>query len=66
VQVGGSGKLGGMPNITVDQLLTEAKRLAGQTTAAEQSAITIFAALLIADAINREAAAICQAISSHR
>jgi hypothetical protein len=51
---------------TADELLVEAKRLAEQTTTADQNAITIFAALLIADAINRETVGICQAISSHR
>jgi hypothetical protein len=51
---------------TADEILVEAKRLAGQTSASDQNAMTIFAALLIADAINRQAVGICQAISSHR
>jgi hypothetical protein len=48
------------------KLLEQAKHLATQTTAANQTAIATFSALLVADAINRCRAQISQAISSHR
>lgn len=58
-----------MPNQNVEdqlELLERAKHLAGRTTAADQNAITIFAALLIAEAIRRASEQIAQAISQRR
>jgi len=48
---------------TENQLLEHAKQLQGQTTATSQTAITIFAALLIADAIRAAGSWISQAIT---
>jgi hypothetical protein len=48
---------------TENQLLEHAKQLQGQTTATGQTAITIFAALLIADAIRAAGSWISQAIT---
>jgi hypothetical protein len=45
------------------QLLQKAKELAGQITAAEQSTVTIFAALLIADAIRSSVGQLTQMLS---
>jgi cell division protein ZapA (FtsZ GTPase activity inhibitor) len=45
------------------QLLRKAKELAGQTTTAEQSAVAIFAALLIADAIRSSVGQLTQMLS---
>jgi hypothetical protein len=48
------------------QLLAQAKQLAGQTTAAEQTAVRIFAALLIANAIRDVGGKIASAITGKR
>ena len=48
------------------QLLEQAKHLAEQTTAAEQKTVTIFAALLIADAIRESVGQLTQLISQRR
>jgi hypothetical protein len=45
------------------QLLEQAKHLSGQITAAEQNAVTIFAALLIADAIRESVGQLTRVIS---
>ncbi len=50
-----------MPDET--QLLQQAKHLAGQTTAADQHVVTIFAALLIADAIRTSVGQLTQMLS---
>jgi hypothetical protein len=48
------------------QLLEQAKHLGGQITAAEQNAVTIFAALLIADAIRESVGQLTQIICQKR
>ena len=48
------------------QLLEQAKHLSGQITAAEQNTVTIFAALLIADAIRESIGQLTQVISENR
>ena len=45
------------------QLLEQAKQLQGQTSATDEAAVTIFAALLIADAIRAAGSWISQAIT---
>ena len=48
------------------QLLQQARHLAGLTTDAEQSTVTIFAALLIADAILESIGQLTQMLSERR
>ena len=48
------------------QLLEQAKHLAGQITVADQNAVTIFAALLIADAIRESIGQLTRVISAKR
>jgi hypothetical protein len=46
------------------QLLEQAKHLAGQITVADQNAVTIFAALLIADAIRESIGQLTRVINA--
>ena len=48
------------------QLLQQARHLAGLTTAGEENTVTIFAALLIADAIRESVGQLTQLISERR
>jgi cell division protein ZapA (FtsZ GTPase activity inhibitor) len=48
------------------QLLEQAKQLQGQTSATDEAAVTIFAALLIADAIRESVGQLTQLISEKR
>ena len=48
------------------RLLEQAKHLSGQITATEQNAVTIFAALLIADAIRESVGHLTRLISERR